>query len=211
MGLTRNSKKFKKKKEENSTKQNQNIIALLGNPNVGKTTLFNTLTGLRQHTGNWAGKTVSNAEGTLKTKNKNYNIIDLPGIYSLDAYSEEEQIAKNFIKNKDIDIILIVLDATALERNLNLVLETKNIKNNIIICLNLLDEAKKKNIDINIKKLEKKLNLPIVGMSARNKQGIKELIEKIEKYKKEKKEEEIIINVEEKAKEIYKECVTLKE
>ena len=211
MWLTRNSKKFKKKKEENSTKQNQNIIALLGNPNVGKTTLFNTLTGLRQHTGNWAGKTVSNAEGTLKTKNKNYNIIDLPGIYSLDAYSEEEQIAKNFIKNKDIDIILIVLDATALERNLNLVLETKNIKNNIIICLNLLDEAKKKNIDINIKKLEKKLNLPVIGMSARNKQGIKELIEKIENYKKEKKEEDITINTEEKAKEIYKECVTLKE
>lgn len=211
MGLTRNSKKFKKKKEENNTKQNQNIIALLGNPNVGKTTLFNTLTGLRQHTGNWAGKTVSNAEGTLKTKNKTYNLVDLPGIYSLDAYSEEEQIAKNFIKNKDIDIILVVLGATALERNLNLVLETKNIKNNIIICLNLLDEAKKKNIDINIKKLEKKLNLPVIGMSARNKQGIKELIEKIENYKKEEKETEIIINTEEKAKEIYKECVTLKE
>ena len=211
MGLTRNSKNFKKKKEENNTKQNQNIIALLGNPNVGKTTLFNTLTGLRQHTGNWAGKTVSNAEGTLKTKNKTYNLVDLPGIYSLDAYSEEEQIAKNFIKNKNIDIILIVLDATALERNLNLVLETKNIKNNIIICLNLLDEAKKKNIDINIKKLEKKLNLPVIGMSARNKQGIKELIEKIERYKKEEKEEEIIINTEEKAKEIYKECVHLKE
>ena len=180
MGLTRNSKTFKTKKTENITKENKNIIVLLGNPNVGKTTLFNSLTGLRQHTGNWPGKTVSNAEGKIKIKNKTYNLIDLPGIYSLNAYSEEEQIAKNFIKNKDIDIILVVVDATSLERNLNLVLETKNIKNNIIVCLNLLDEAKKKNINIDIKKLEKKLNLPVIGMSAREKLGINKLIEKIE-------------------------------
>lgn len=211
MGLTRNSKKFKSKQNENITKENQNLIALLGNPNVGKTTLFNTLTGLHQHTGNWPGKTVSNAEGTLTIKNKKYNLIDLPGIYSLNAYSEEEQIAKDFIKNKAIDIILIVLDATSLERNLNLVLETKNIKNNIIVCINLLDEAKKKNISINIKQLEKELNLPVIGISARNKQGINELLEKIETYKPHPKETNFIVNTEEKAKEIYNKCITLKD
>lgn len=211
MGLTRNSKTFKTKKTENITKENKNIIALLGNPNVGKTTLFNSLTGLRQHTGNWPGKTVSNAEGKIKIKNKTYNLIDLPGIYSLNAYSEEEQIAKDFIKNKNIDIILVVVDATSLERNLNLVLETKNIKNNIIVCLNLLDEAKKKNINIDIKKLEKKLNLPVIGMSAREKLGINKLIEKIENYKVPKQKDEYIINTEEKAKTIYENCVTLKE
>lgn len=211
MGLTRNSKTFKTKETENITKENKNIIALLGNPNVGKTTLFNSLTGLRQHTGNWPGKTVSNAEGKLKIKNKTYNLIDLPGIYSLNAYSEEEQIAKDFIKNKDIDIILVVIDATSLERNLNLVLETKNIKNNIIVCLNLLDEAKKKNINIDIKKLEKELNLPVIGMSARNKLGINKLIEKIENYKMPKQKDEYIINTEEKAKIIYDNCITLKE
>ena len=211
MGLTRNSKTFKTKETENITKENKNIIALLGNPNVGKTTLFNSLTGLRQHTGNWPGKTVSNAEGKIKIKNKTYNLIDLPGIYSLNAYSEEEQIAKNFIKNKNIDIILVVVDATSLERNLNLVLETKNIKNNIIVCLNLLDEAKKKNINIDIKKLEKKLNLPVIGMSAREKLGINKLIEKIENYKVPKQKDEYIINTEEKAKTIYENCVTLKE
>lgn len=211
MGLTRKSKSFKAKENENTTKENKNIIALLGNPNVGKTTLFNSLTGLRQHTGNWPGKTVSNAEGKLKTKNKTYNLIDLPGIYSLNAYSEEEQIAKDFIKNKDIDIILVVVDATSLERNLNLVLETKNIKNNIIVCLNLLDEAKKKNINIDIPKLEKELNLPIIGMSARNKQGINKLIEKIETYQKLETKNDYTINTEEKAKNIYKKCVTLKE
>ena len=211
MGLTRNSKTFKTKETENITKENKNIIALLGNPNVGKTTLFNSLTGLRQHTGNWPGKTVSNAEGKIKIKNKTYNLIDLPGIYSLNAYSEEEQIAKDFIKNKNIDIILVVVDATSLERNLNLVLETKNIKNNIIVCLNLLDEAKKKNINIDIKKLEKELNLPVIGMSAREKLGINKLIEKIENYKVPKQKDEYIINTEEKAKTIYENCVTLKE
>ncbi len=210
MGLTRNSKNFKTKNTENITKQKTNLIALLGNPNVGKTTIFNTLTGLHQHTGNWPGKTVSNAEGTLKTKNKNYNIIDLPGIYSLQAYSEEEQIAKNFIENNQIDIIIIVLDSTSLERNLNLVLQTRNIKNNIIICLNLIDEANKKGIVIDKEKLEKELKLPIIETSGKTKYGTDELIDKIITYKNNNQETEYITNTEEKANEIYNKCVTLK-
>lgn len=209
MGLTRDSKKFKKRNKENYTKDNKNIIALLGNPNVGKTTLFNTLTGLHNHTGNWPGKTVSNSEGILKTSNKTYNLIDLPGIYSLNPYSEEEIIAKEFIEQKDIDLILIVVDATSLERNLNLVLETKNIKNNIIVCLNLLDEAKKKNIDIDIKLLEKELGVPVVGTVARNKKGIKDLINKIEDFNFAIEEADYLVDTESKAKEIYNKVVHL--
>ncbi len=211
MGLTRSSKKFKSKNKENITNASSNLIALLGNPNVGKTTLFNNLTGLRGHTGNWPGKTVSNAEGIMKIKDKTYNVIDLPGIYSLNAFSEEEEIAKDFLIEKDIDIILIVVDATSLERNLNLVLEAKNIKTNIIVCLNLLDEAKKKNISIDIKGLEKELNLPVIGMSARKKEGINKLLEKIYSFKNKDEKSSYIVNTEDKAKEIYDKCVTLKD
>ena len=210
MGLTRTSRNFKRKNEENNITKTNNLLALLGNPNVGKSTLFNSLTGLRQHTGNWAGKTVSNAEGTFSHNNKTYNIIDLPGIYSLNAYSEEEKIARDFIKKNDIKIILVIVDATSLERNLNLILETRNIKNNIIVCLNLLDEAKKKNITIDIKKLEKELNLPVIGMSAREKIGIDNLLEKIDTYQNNKISNIFITNTEEKAKEIFNKCVQIK-
>lgn len=210
MGLTRSSKKFKSRRSENNISDDSNLLALLGNPNVGKSTLFNSLTGLRQHTGNWAGKTVSNAEGFFTYNNNRYNIIDLPGIYSLNAYSEEEKIAKDFIENKDIKIVLIVVDATSLERNLNLILEVRNIKSNIIVCVNLLDEAKKKGISIDFNKLERKLKLPVVGMSARDKVGIDELLEKIDSYAWNNSFFDKVDCISDRAKEIYNSCVKLK-
>ena len=181
MGMTR--KKSKVKKQYNCINTNGNLIALLGNPNVGKSTLFNLLTGKKEHTGNWAGKTVSNEKGSFKYKNKKYTIVDLPGLYSLTTNNEEETIAKDFITNNKDKLIIIVIDAVKIERNLKLVLETMNIYNKIIVCINLLDEAKKKGIIINIKKLEDILNVPVVGISAKNKEGIDNLLEKIDKFK----------------------------
>ena len=119
-------------------------VALVGNPNVGKSTIFNSLTGMKQHTGNWTGKTVGNCEGHYKFNNDNFTIVDIPGTYSLMSNSEEEEIARNFICFEKLDAIVIVVDATSLERNLNLVFQIMEITSNIIVCVNLLDEAKKK-------------------------------------------------------------------
>ena len=164
-----------------------NKIALIGNPNVGKSTIFNTLSKKNEHTGNWPGKTVGSATGKYKYNNKEYIIYDLPGIYSLIPHSKEEIIAKEFIESDNYDIAVIVCDATCLERNLNLVLQVLNITDNVIICLNLMDEAKKKNIDININKLEEYLNVPIILTCARSNIGINDLLKKIENFKKKKK------------------------
>lgn len=147
------------------------IIAFAGNPNVGKSTIFNELTGLRQHTGNWAGKTVATAMGYCE----NYTLIDIPGSYSLLAHSAEEEVARDFICFGESDCVVIVCDATCLERNMNLVLQISEIADNIIICVNLMDEAKRKGIFINKKALENKLNAPVVFTSARSKKGLSEL------------------------------------
>ena len=148
------------------------LIALAGNPNVGKSTVFNALTGMNQHTGNWPGKTVTNAQGEFKTKNANVILADIPGTYSLMAHSQEEEVARNFICFGGVDAVIVVCDATCLERNLNLALQTMEISKNVIICVNLMDEAKRKNIKIDLQMLKNRLNVPVIGVSARKKKTL---------------------------------------
>ena len=156
-------------------------IALAGNPNVGKSTIFNALTGMHQHTGNWPGKTVTQAIGNFKYQNDEYELIDLPGTYSLISHSDEEKVARNFLCFEEYDCVLVVCDAVCLEKNLNLVLQVLEITSNVIVCVNLLDEARKNNLIIDLKLLEKKLGVPVIGMEARRKKGINELLDTISK------------------------------
>ncbi|HWQ43568.1 MAG TPA: FeoB small GTPase domain-containing protein [Desulfosporosinus sp.] len=153
----------------------QYVIALAGNPNVGKSTVFNALTGLHQHTGNWPGKTVDNAQGNYSYRNKSFLLVDLPGTYSLLAHSVEEEIARDFICFGQPDAIIVVLDATSLERNLNLALQVMEISSKVIVCVNLIDEARKKKLSINFNELQKELGVPIIPTAARNGEGLQEL------------------------------------
>lgn len=155
----------------------QVVVALAGNPNVGKSTVFNILTGLRQHTGNWPGKTVDNAQGVFSYRHTSFLLVDLPGTYSLLAHTIEEQIARDFICFGHPDATLVVLDATCLERNLNLALQVLEITPRVVICVNLMDEARKKGIIVDIKTLEKELRVPVVGTAARIGEGIEDLKE----------------------------------
>ena len=157
----------------------EKIIALAGNPNVGKSTLFNALTGLKQHTGNWTGKTVSSAFGKYTYSNDKYTIADLPGTYSLLVSSKEEAQARNFLLENRPDAVVVVVDATCLERNLNLVLQILEITDKVVVCVNLLDEAAKKKIEVNIKQLSQCLGVPVVGMCAKSGKGIKQLKEAV--------------------------------
>lgn len=147
-------------------------VAFAGNPNVGKSTIFNSLTGMNQHTGNWSGKTVGNCSGTFTYKDAHFTAVDIPGTYSLMSNSEEEEVARNYICFENPDAIVIVVDGTSLERNLNLVTQIMEINSNIILCVNLLDEAKKKGIKIDLNKLSSLLGIPVVGTIAKKKKTL---------------------------------------
>lgn len=151
------------------------VVGLVGNPNVGKSSVFNGLTGLHQHTGNWPGKTIENSYGTYQYEDKQYLLVDLPGTYSLDSYSKEEEVTKEFVESNEYDGIIVVVDATSLERNLNLTLQILQRTKKVIVCVNLLDEAKKKGIDIDLDKLSELLGVSVVGTVATKKKTLDKL------------------------------------
>jgi len=155
------------------------VVALAGNPNTGKSTVFNALTGLRQHTGNWPGKTVVRAEGAFEYNEQKYKLVDLPGTYSLLSTSQDEEVARNFILFGRPDVTVVVVDAGRLERNLNLVLQILEITNKAVLCLNLMDEAKRNKIKIDQRSLARDLGIPVVATSARFNEGIPDLIQTI--------------------------------
>ena len=177
MGLTQESTKIKSLEDifNIERKENEFMIALAGNPNTGKSTVFNFLTGLRQHTGNWPGKTVCSARGDFSHKGINYALIDLPGTYSLFPLSQEEIVTRDFICFGNPDAVIVVCDSTCIERNLNLLFQVMELTDKVILCLNLLDEAKKKGIEINKTKLEEILGIPVVLTAARSGFGMDEL------------------------------------
>jgi len=151
------------------------IVALAGNPNTGKSTLFNAFTGLRQHTGNWPGKTVIRAEGTLRYDEKRYKLIDLPGAYSLIAEGTDEQIARDFVLFGKPDCVVVVVDATNVERNLALTLQILEVTGRVVVALNLIDEAQRRGIGVDAEKLSAELKVPVIPTVARDKQGLVEL------------------------------------
>lgn len=157
------------------------VIALAGNPNVGKSTVFNALTGLNQHTGNWPGKTVTNAQGRCTAGGRSYVMVDIPGAYSLMAHSAEEEVARNFICFGEPDAVVVVCDATCLERNLNLVLQTLEISRRVVVCVNLMDEAERKGIKLDLELLSGRLGVPVVGTTARRKKSLRLLTDSLER------------------------------
>jgi len=182
MGLTNQSTGIRAMEQELKIERatpDDKIIALAGNPNVGKSTVFNSLTGLKQHTGNWPGKTVTNAQGRYRHRDKNFILVDLPGTYSLMANSVEEEVARDFVCFADPDATVIVADATCLERNLNLVLQTLEITGRAVVCVNLIDEAKRKRIRVDLQALSEQLGVPVVGTNARKGEGLDELMDAV--------------------------------
>lgn len=156
------------------------VIAFAGNPNVGKSSVFNALTGLHQHTGNWPGKTVATAQGSFSTERFSYIPVDLPGTYSLLAHSQEEEVARNFICFGGADAAVVVCDATCLERSLNLALQVTELCPKTLVCVNLMDEARRHGVKIDLKMLEEKLGVPVVGTSAHDKRTLKALTKRLD-------------------------------
>lgn len=181
MGLTSSSTGSNLLADNFNISKSDFTITLAGNPNVGKSTIFNNLTGMNQHTGNWTGKTVDNATGNCTYNDKNFLLVDIPGTYSLVTHSKEEEIATSFISSNVSNATVVVVDATCLERNLHLVFQIMEITPNVIVCVNLLDEAKKKKIKINLKLLSEILGVPVVGTTARNKKTLIHLLDTIYK------------------------------
>lgn len=155
------------------------LVALAGNPNTGKSTVFNALTGLRQHTGNWPGKTVARAEGSFTLDGQRVRLIDLPGTYSLQADSADEEVARDFLLFGEPDVTVVVADATRLERNLNLVLQILEITSRVVVCVNLLDEAERHGVTVDLEGLSRELGVPVVGAAARSGRGVRELIDAV--------------------------------
>lgn len=155
------------------------VVALAGNPNTGKSTVFNALTGLRQHTGNWPGKTVARAEGGFEYAGKRFKLVDLPGTYSLLSTSVDEEIARNFLLFGQPEVTVVVADATRLERNLNLALQVLEITPRVVMCLNLMDEARRYGLMVDVRQLARDLGVPVVPAAARQGEGLPELLETI--------------------------------